>query len=842
MVTPSRRVHSRHRPVPLVMLLVAVLTLTASGQSFTVLKSFGILTNVTGLHPRAPLLQSPDGFLYGTAAADGDTASGTLFKLKPDGTGFRVLKWFTNGSEGLFPVGGLVLSGTTLYGTTSHGGAPSPLNLGTVFKVNTDGSGYGVVTDFTGSSSPGNPAATGFRPTGLVLSGRTLYGVCSSGGTYNLGTVYKVDTNGSRLTLLKEFTGQDGISPVGNLVESGGVLFGATFGGGVGDGGTVFRIGTDGSGFRILKSFSIYDQDGAAPMAGLVWSGGTLYGTTSSSGGLFGGTLFKINADGSGYAVLKRFNIDELDGLNPEAALVVSGSTLYGTTARGGAFDFGTVFKLALTGTGYTVLKHFTGRFPDDGASPSGLILSGNMLLGTASGSADLAPGCGTVFAVRTDGLSYQTLKNFRPSDAARPLAELAMSGATLYGTTFGGGTSDRGTVFKVNTDGSGYAILKSFGDQLGDGIHPQGGLVLSGDTLYGTTRQVLGAGGGTVFRIKMDGSGYLVLKYFDEFDDGSEPESSLVVSGPILYGTTSGGGELGAGTVFRLNTDGSGYRILKHFEGIDGQTPGRLILSGGILYGSTTSGGSSDQGTLFRLSTTGAGFAILREFGESDGEAPSGLVLSERSLFGTTASGGPGGNVGGTVFRINTDGSGFAILKAFQLLGDGYSPVAGLALSGQTLYGTTLHGGALEFAGGTVFKINTNGTGYAVLKGFSSGVEGFQSYAAVIIGDNALYGVTSAGGTSYLLESDSANAGGGVVFRVGLEPQILLTTQPDHGHLAFTWRAVPDQVYQVQYTTTLVPALWRNLDKPIKATSPTLSARIPASESRGFYRVVLQP
>ncbi len=85
---------------------------------------------------------------------------------------YTVLKSFT-GSDGDAPWAGLVLAGSTLYGTTEQGGASDG---GVVFKVNTDGTGYAVLKSFAGSDGQ-NPWA------GLVLAGSTLYGTTADGGS-----------------------------------------------------------------------------------------------------------------------------------------------------------------------------------------------------------------------------------------------------------------------------------------------------------------------------------------------------------------------------------------------------------------------------------------------------------------------------------------------------------------------------------------------------------------------------------------------------------------------------------------------------------------------------------
>lgn len=128
---------------------------------------------------------------------------------------------------------------------------------------------------------------------------------------------------------------------------------------------------------------------------------------------------------------------------------------------------------------------------------------------------------------------------------------------------------------------------------------------------------------------------------------DGSRPSGSLTLSGSKLYGMTLIGGNSGAGTIFSMNTDGTGLGLLHSFAGGvgDGQYPtGSLTLSGSKLYGMTYSGGSSSNGTLFSMNTNGTGFSLLHSFtgSVSDGAAPEGsLTLSGSKLYGMTYLGG---------------------------------------------------------------------------------------------------------------------------------------------------------------------------------------------------------
>jgi uncharacterized repeat protein (TIGR03803 family) len=391
--------------------------------------------------------------------------------------------------------------------------------------------------------------------------------------------------------------------------------------------------------FTVLHSFTATGNDGSFSEAGLTLSGSTLYGTTESGGSAGYGTVFKVNSDGSDYTVLYNFT-NSPDGAGPYAGLTLSGSTLYGTTAEGGSSGSGTVFKINTDGSGYTVLKNFSGTGYNftiseytntDGANPAGLTLSGNTLYGTAFAGGTSAQG--TVFKINTDGSSFIVLYNFSPdtydgtsfvnSDGASPYAGVTLLSSTLYGTTVRGGSSSYGTVFQVNTDGLGFTVLTNFtGD---DGANSYAGLTLSGSTLYGTTERGGGSDNGTVFEINTNGSDYIVLKNFSATSynsitstytnsDGAYPAADLILSGSTLYGTTYQGGTSGSGTVFKVNTDGSGFTVLKTFSALnstytnsDGANPlAGLTLSGSTLYGTTADGGSSGQGTVFSLTLSG--------------------------------------------------------------------------------------------------------------------------------------------------------------------------------------------------------------------------------------------
>jgi uncharacterized repeat protein (TIGR03803 family) len=376
-------------------------------------------------------------------------------------------------SDGNEPQGNLVLSGNTLYGTTQAGGSGG---AGTIFSIHTDGTGYTNFYNFNFAGPDGgdpNGSSGGIPWGGLILSGNTLYGTTSEGSSDN-GTVFAVNTDGTGFTNLYRFIGTSlGSHPEAGLVLAGNTLYGTTYAGGSNNEGTVFAINTDSTGFTNLHNFA-YAVDGGNPQAGLVLSGNTLYGTTSAGGSVNNGTVFSMGTNGGNFTSLYAFtNVN--DGGDPQASLIVSGSTIYGTAADGGSADVGAVFAISTNGLGYTNLYSFSAGANNeqfnltnsDGANPrSGLLLLGKTLYGTAQGGG--TGGVGAVFAVNTDGSDFTNLYNFTEPDpntftnidGGVPLAGLILSGSTLYGTTSADGTANVGTVFGLSVTLPGAPLL----------------------------------------------------------------------------------------------------------------------------------------------------------------------------------------------------------------------------------------------------------------------------------------------------------------------------------------------------------------------------------------------
>ena len=807
----------------------------ANAQTYTVLKSFGVLSNKVGTVVRSPLVQGEDGALYGTTSAGGGLVRGSVFKMGTNGSNFMLLKQFTNLLDGAFPKSSLLLTGTTLYGTTSAGGNEDG---GTIFRMNIDGSGFTVLKHLPAGSynrnlpplPPGGASWHEPNPPmgGLALAGTTLYGTTRSGGAAARGNVFKLETNGSGYAVIKEFSGADGAAPTGDLVVSGSTLYGTTSYGGSANMGTVFKVNVDGTGFATLKHFT--GPDGAGPYAGLVISGTTLFGVTVR-GGAFNpqaGTIFKINTDGSGFALLKSFNASAFppNGVGPMGRLLLSGNVLYGTAASilnmtpGGP---ATVFRLNTDGTGFSVIIAGIGG-PTNApffVSHAGVVLSGSTLYGTMH-SVNLLPLSGSirdlVFSVNTNGTGFTTLKRFDnvSSDASQP-GPLLLTNGMLYGMTALGGISNAGTIFALNTNGGGYTVLKAF-NGTNEGRSTTARLLFSGNNLYGGTTYGGGFSRESVFRMNTNGTGFTLLR------DLGDTYAPSALSGNVMYGTGYDTND-GAGIIWKMNLDGSGYTVVKDFnaEALEGNDPTGLTLVGNTLYGGCNYGGAFGAGNLFKVNTDGSGFSVMQSFQYGENlEAGFRLAHSGNALYGICPSRTNAFKF--TVYKVNLDGSGFGIVArpTDARLGSSFAYPQGLLASGPTLFGATY---GSPIGGGTVFQINTNGSNFAVLHAFGPIPDGEGPNGDLILSGTTLYGSTSGGG----------EAGEGTIYRIDLKPRLNITRSSTN--VTVKWPSFASE-FVLEQNANVGTTNWASIGSIPASDGTNWSVTIPAATNAAAFRL----
>jgi uncharacterized repeat protein (TIGR03803 family) len=381
-------------------------------------------------------------------------------------------------------------------------GSQPPIGApGALAQIRSSTNGYAMLHSFGHGADGRDPKAA------LINVRGTLYGTTYAGGSSGNGTVFSVSTSGAETVLYNFQGGNDGANPSAALLAVKGALYGTTeYGGEVFDVGTVFKLQKDGSRESLLHTFGSI-PDGQLPIASLIDVKGKLYGTTSSGGAYsYDGTVFEISPKGK-EKILHSFEFYG-DGASPAANLVALKGILYGTTESGGGYSSyggGTVFSITRTGTEMVVHRfatYYTTHSFRNGGFPVASLID---VMGTLYGTTSLyeVSGGGTAFSITTSG-DLTTLHPFGSgSDGSRPDAPLLYVRGKLYGTTSAGGAYGGGTIFRMSLGGK-ETVLHSFGYGR-DGAKPLAGLVEVKGVLYGTTS----AGGshdeGTVFALDME-------------------------------------------------------------------------------------------------------------------------------------------------------------------------------------------------------------------------------------------------------------------------------------------------------------------------------------------------
>jgi len=373
----------------------------------------------------------------------------------------------------------------TLYGTTSGGGT----GWGTVFRLKPEGSGWIYSPLYLFQSAP-----DGHTPVARVIIGpnHTLYGTAEAGGSEECnggcGTVFNLQPPPNACTsatcywletTVLRFGIGNGAFPESEVIfDSAGNLYGTTYTGGgydrMGGGsgctlcGAVYEMTPSGEGWteKVLYSFAGYqfgEADGAFPVGGLTFdSAGNIYGTTSSYGDCGFGIIFELAPNGS------QWTEDILEqvcngGAMPTATMIRDASgTFYGSTQGeypGYGTQHGSVFTLTHGSGGWQYTAIYT--FPQTGGGPAGQLFMDNAgnLYGTTitGGIGNCSGGCGTIFELSPSGggWTYTELYQFTGgSDGAAPYSNLVQDAdGNFYGTASAGGSSNCtggcGVVFK---------------------------------------------------------------------------------------------------------------------------------------------------------------------------------------------------------------------------------------------------------------------------------------------------------------------------------------------------------------------------------------------------------
>ncbi len=667
-----------------------------------------LLSGVTGSSPQyTKLLQASNGKLYGLTLSGGVNGAGVLFEYDTTSSSYLV-KYDFGGTNGINPRGSLVEAGGKLYGMTQLGGANS---LGVIFEYNYSTGVFTKKIDFTGTSG----AAIGGQPFGTLVDAGSnkLYGVTRTGGASNLGVIFEYDYSTNTYTKKIDFNGNSGSAlgslPNGQLVIAGGLMYGLASSGGTANVGTLFEYNNSTN--TITKKVDMTSANGQSPQGSLMLaSNGNLYGMTVAGGGgtPAGGAIFEYNIGTNTYTKIYDFVSSGINGSGPNGDLMqASNGKLYGMTRLGGANNQGVIFEYDLGTSTFTKKTDFssstTGGNPlgtlmqvstgkvyglatSGGANSVGtlfhFVVSSSTFtkkidLNTATNGGQINGGLtmannnlfygltfiggannvGVIFEYNKTTNSYTKKIDLQTSTGSLPVGSLLnASNGKLYGLTSGGGASSFGTLFEYDPSTNTYTKKADFNGntstQLG-GV-PYGSLVeYSGNgKLYGMTKQGGSNNLGTIFEYDIS-TATLTKKIDMSAANGYSVYGSFVESSSKLYGMSSLGGANGLGTIFEYDPTTNTFTKNVDFTGTTGVAPGSspfgsMVQSStvGVLYGLTKTGGTSDKGVLFEYNVTTNTYTKKIDLSGTNGELPLGsmILTANGKLYGVTQYGGANG------------------------------------------------------------------------------------------------------------------------------------------------------------------------------------------------------
>jgi len=351
-------------------------------------------------------------------------------------------------------------------------------------------------------------------------------------------------------------------------------------------------------------------------------------------------------------------------------------------------------------------------------------------------------------------------------TDGVNPIFLMQAADGNFYGTAPLGGASNNGTVFKL-TSGGNHSTLYAF-PVPNSGTYSPNGLILDGNTLYGTTasggQQFMGgSGGGSLFSLTAAGVEKQVYAFCGCIDnlgyfEGIQP-NGLILSGSNFYGTTFTNGQNSSGTVFFVQANGNGGVVYSFgATAHDAQHPvGNLIPVQGnnetTFYGVTQGGGTNGTGTVFSVNSVSGAESILYNFGATSGhdaqEPESGLVRANNgNFYGMTRLG--GANNTGAIYEVTQSGI-ETVRYSFPAAVNGHDPQPNGVLvqaPDGNLYGVTAYGGSQNY--GALFKISLTGT-YSLVYSFyeNGGYDAIMPSYLIVGADGSLYGLSIEGGTN---------------------------------------------------------------------------------------------
>ena len=687
----------------------------------------------------------------GALSNDGPLNGGSLFKLQRPANTASIIYPFNNMAPHRPESAVTTGDDNWLYGTLRYNGVN---NNGALYRIKKDGTGFNIL--YTMSHSLGPTTRPYFHTDGKIYFTDEASII-----------LFDPSTNNFNQLLPDQWVYVRNL-----LIDSDDWIYFTT------ETGTLSKMKTDGSQFTILRNFFV-TGDGSDAQAGVTEGpGDTLYGILQNGGSLTGGLIFSIKKDGTGFAVLHEFDptLGNFDGFYPESKLVLYDGKLFGTTSRGGAEAYGIVYSINLDGSNYHVVSSIPGGTGGPGSEPVGdiSINSDPSVIGAFSQFSYSNNGPQRFFRVDTSGITFEKFGYVDQHESGQANnSPLLLDDGTMLFTTQTMGRHDGGALSQVLTGGA-IVSLYNFGASA-NGFKPGEVIKGSDGKLYGVATIGGATGNGVIYSVLDDGTGYTKLCELNDAIGYNISGKLLEASDGKLYGACSNGGPTGAGCLFRLDKTGSNLQVIYNFPILaNGYSPtGSLIEdAGGTLYG-TTVYAFPGQGVVFKINKDGSGYTPLKVFNSSDpGYLYGGLKLSGGYLYGSGYNGGALGF--GGVFRMHTDGTGYELLHSFNQSTEGGFSFAAPTIGSGKLYGTTTYGGTSST--GTLYSMDIGGTNFTVLRNLSSGDAQYPAYGLILSSDGALYGTgfTGSGNAIFRMNTNGSNYSILKTFDVTTEGQVV--------------------------------------------------------------------
>ncbi|UII20616.1 choice-of-anchor tandem repeat GloVer-containing protein [Fulvivirga ligni] len=529
-----------------------------------------------------------DGKFYCTAVSE---EASVVLSINKDGSDVQTLHTFNQTLEGQDPTLKLaILEDGRLLGATSSGGA---YNLGTLYRMEKDGSEFVVTHHFRVESIHEDLTKSLF-----IASDGSIYGSIQSDDD-KVG-IFRTNADGSGMRIIKEPTFAS--KTQSNLVEKDGYIYSLNFN----DQATFFRYSMSTDQNETIAN----DLDSIRLQDKIFVIGNSVYGSFTKTPDALERGLFSISLDDiftseeSDFFNIERFYNSEPVGNNVMRLIKGSDNVVYGVTREGGIGfeDFGAIFKITNDQPELIRLQEYAQSISINIAhADDGYIYAATLNVGGPNAM---------LYKIKTDGTGYED-NTLSPYHFKSVGGILQTSSGEIIAMTEGHDRSEsRGYMFKFKNGISWTETTYKF--TTADGKVPLGALIEGDDGYLYSTTNIGGANNkGVIFKVLPDGTNYQKLHEFNG-NDGQLPTAGLADGGDgFLYGSTPEGGMYGEGVIFKIRNDGSDFSIIYHFDGSPYSEPyHELTLVGDYLFGSVKGG---DSGAVaYKIKKDGSDFSVV--------------------------------------------------------------------------------------------------------------------------------------------------------------------------------------------------------------------------------------